>query len=432
MKKLNNHSFKFLFIILISVLIFGCSDDDDDSSSSSSTFTPIEDTPVGEVEATGFWVNVKTAIPNFVYKEGAWGDSCFIDSNSGTSQVISCMIDVNEGDLYMQGLDVQYNAPPNLCKHVAVSVPWHWNFSSGQGPKKVTVAIDKSGENDVLGTFDSTSTGCNVTLEDGTTVEACNIADEFKELNSSFEPKCIYDYSSDNVRPNCCFGEYIYEVLVDDDGDGLQDSSTTETRTWGGDVKSCLGGIGKLDWSHFNKEGYPISMVQSVQNGLNSVISASSNGTGPVVNFSFPANFYETTGTPHTHGGYVSGDTSDLPYAVAPIDDLDGSSVIPGNEAFVFSCLDEAFEVKHQISVYVREWNTTEEYLNFSSSSGVTGDPDVVGTEGVDCESIFGNSCNDFFDFKDILDGAGGAYTTDNTVANPNSIRETYFPSVNY
>ena len=48
-----------------------------------------------------------------------------------------------------------------------------------------------------------------------------------------------------------------------------------------------------------------------------------------------------------------------------------------GNPAYILSCFDTGLELKHSISLYVREWNTLEEFLLYGSSSGASGDPDV-------------------------------------------------------
>ena len=166
--------------------------------------------------------------------------------------------------------------------------------------------------------------------------------------------------------------------------------------------------------------------------GLSGSFSYTSNANSVRTNFSTLANFYETTGTPHAHNGFYSSRVSNQPYAFDPIDDLDGTPVLNGNEAFEFECLDGAFDIKHRLRVFIREWNTFSDFLLYQTTSGVTENSDVSGTEGDDCDysTIFGGNCNDFRDFKDVLNSAGGSYNT--TPGITPAARASYFPNIDY
>ncbi len=118
---------------------------------------------------------------------------------------------------------------------------------------------------------------------------------------------------------------------------------------------------------------------------------------------------------------------------MAPIDDLDGSPVRSGSAAYVVTCYNAGFEIKHQIRTYIREWNTVADFVAYKGSGGVTYAPDTLGVEGTDCEysSVFGGACHDKIDFGDILSNAGGTYNT-TPGAGAASTRASYFPNVKY
>lgn len=433
-----------MLIIKSTVVLFclfnitACSDEESGSSSSSSGGGGIDGTPVGEVETTGFWLNSKsTQHPIFVNKSTGFGDNCFISATSNTNEVIDCYIDVLEGDLYMNDISLQYNAPPNLCEHVSVHPAWHWNYSSGYGPSRIVLNINSAGPEPVV-------TGCTATMASGGTVN-CSAHPELEDVTNPAGPRCVYDKSGYGQK-NCCFGNTTTVKRVND---GTNTVETTIPSSWGGEPGSCIGGSIVNSWDNFEKTSkLPATWIYSVPKateanpsaGLNQELKLIANGASKHVWFSFHANAYETSATyalgtnPHAHNGYVTGTTSNKPYAVEPLDDLDGSPMRSGSDAYVFTCYDGGFEVKHEIRAYIREWNTLTEFLAYESSKGSSYNPDVEGTEGVDCDydSGFGGACNDRTDLDDILWSLGAPYDTDNTDPDAAAIRETYFPNVFY
>ena len=428
----------FLTLTLLQT-ISACSEEEDGGSSGASSgnpTSPIDTTPVGTVEATGFWVNVRsTLFPSYANTTAGWDNPCFISATETTPQRMECIVDMLEGDLYMYSVGLQFNAPPNLCTHVTVSPSWHWNFSPGKGPKRIEL--------------EQNVTACMSTLEDDSVV-ACNLNPEV--YISDNKPLCIYDHSMGGQvqAPNCCFGSYDLIVETDTDDDGTPDETVSFFgQEWNDPegVKECLGGsvLSTSNWDIFTKSGYPASKIYGVglpgddNLGLNDQITLQANAQDLRTNFTYQANFYTETGNPHNHSGYVSATTSNLPYAFTPIDDLDGSpfdtfsrgvSLRSGSPTYKFACLDGAFEVLHEIHVYIREWNTLAAFMAYEESEGLVYDPDVSGSEGGDCDydPIFGDSCNDQFDLDDILDSVGGSYDT----SDPDDalLRSLYFPRV--
>lgn len=417
------------------VSLVSCSEDNmgGDTIPSTGGGSPVTDTPVGTVEGTGFWVNLTNTNNQFsyiVHKDGEFGEDCFIDVDSTTNELLTCNIDLMEGDLYMRDLEIQYNAPPELCDHVRVATAWHWNQSVGVGPSEVEVDVYS---NPVTGL--STVTGCTSVNSSSATIN-CSANIELEDVANTAGPRCVYDKSSSG-GVNCCFGNYTLTVNTND---GTSTSTVVTNTTWGGDVLSCLGGLPRTSWTTFSASGYPAAYVQSVPKsaegvtaGLNDVFKLEANAVKPNARFSIYANHYETQGTPHSHDGYLNPAVSTKPYAFEPIDDLDGSAVPSASDAYTITCLDSAFEIKHMIKIYIREWNTLLDFIAFQDTEGATYNPDQTGLEGTNCDydGTFGDECNDFSDFADILTGAGGTYTT-TPGAGAAAARATYFPQVSY
>ncbi len=313
----------FVFLSLVFQVSIGCGKKDSSGTGTlPSIGGSIGNTPVGKVDANGLWVNVSSSqYMVLVNKKNNYGADCFIDVSASEGQQIDCIVDILEGDLYAYDLQIQFNAPPKLCDFVEVSPAWHWNQSVGTGPTDVVVNVDTSAAPVV--------TSCTARNAAGVVVP-CGSLLELTGASNPEGPGCAYDLSA-SERPNCCLGTYSKRV-ISNDGINITDSQTDEN--WGGDVASCIGGFGQAEDK--NEEGYPLSQLYSVlkddsadseggesagngvevsveESGLNSTIDLSANLSGPRARFSTMANFFETSGTPHNHDGYVSVDTSDLP-----------------------------------------------------------------------------------------------------------------------
>ena len=407
----------FLMIALTSVF-FGCGvkkSDSGSTSQSSSSDDPTDTTPIGTIETTGLWITLKN--DNFVVYEQSddgWDTRCFIDSKETSSQEKVCTIDIMEGDMFMNSLTLQYNVPPELCRNLRVSPAWHWNESPGRGPTQVTMTVDA----------DSNVTACTAFNSGTSTMVNCSDHPELTDTSEPAGPSCIYG--------DCCWGDYTLTITTLDE-DGNPAGTGVSEKEWGTSVQSCIGGPGRTAWEAYSEIGYPVPLAYEVPEnslgttvGLNGAITMPANISSSRSYFSTMANFFESDGR-HNHSGYVSSNSSSKPYAIEPIDDLDGSSVPSGSEAFVFECLDDAFEVKHRITAYIREWNTAAAFLAYGSSSGTNYNPDVGGAES-DCDGI-GDYCNDFWDFEDILSYNGNTY---NTTTPDADAREDFFPNVEY
>lgn len=441
-----NWKIKSLLALLVLPFLVAC--EDESSGSGNVTLpsigdSPIDSTPVGDIDESGFWVTVASEeFPTFDHLNGDLSTRCIVPSTETGQQVLDCIIDINEGDLYLYDLELQYNAAPSMCENVTIYPSWHWNESAGQGPISVTIDVDATGPTEVVTACSATDQAMNVTT--------CALNPELTNVTNPTGPTCIYNHLTSGGK-NCCFGDYTLTINKTT-GSGLQPPDINPT-SWGESVTECLGGpVRNGNWDSFAEgSGYPTGLISPVPEGggLNASITLKANSATTTSAFSTYANFAEFgTGTSnaHNHDGYVSATTSNLPYAFDPVDDYDGSifanlfgssasGLYKGSEYFLVRCQDDGFEVKHEIRVRIREWNTFEMFNILEGGTLVGADPDVTGTEGVNCNgnAALGDPCNDRWDFKDLLNALGGSYPTPTPVPPVNeTTRRNFYPEIDY
>lgn len=417
-----------------------------------------DDFYIGIVSSTNPIAHVRTA--------GAFGTKCTIASDEPTSQDLVCIIDSPEGSLYYNGLEMSFNVPEDMCHYLDRTTYWFHNQQTGIGPGNVelyatTITDTNTVTSEVTTTYSySCTTGNRIGTSvadpdcDSTSLKEMDIVADAGAFSTS---RCIYDKSASGGK-NCCFGSYrkrtqsFTAVSFDGVVSGTSTpvgSPVTTKQSWGGDYKNCIGGPGKTDWIHYAGDfNFPINRYDDTRRGLLSSYKISSAQSTVKVEEPLSqstvhiANFYNSVS--HTHGPGVSGSASVLPYAINPIDDVTGSqynSVFPivddtgvtlsitgrGNDAYTFSCLDAAYEIKHRIRVYVREWDTYTDYLAYITTEGVTAAPDNKGVAPVvNCEGLPGD-CNDYVDIDDLVNTVGTYTATSST-----TVRETYFPRIKY
>ncbi len=427
---------KSLTLVIIATTLNGCGQGSGNSASlPSSAPGGGGGDEVGQV-SDDFYINVAKREGLFtpkVYKTGEYGTSCSIaGSVTLSTSAMDCTIDILELDNYVHPVNIQYNVPKGSCEYVVISPSWHWNFSTGYGPSAVT--IEKSSEGAIKDIDASGDGGCR-TVQNGTGT-TCAAAEEISGMGDA-GPICEYNHSSRNDSfPNCCLGTYSLTTEIDTDDDGTaEDITVVNDLEWGGQVGNCIGGSVVTSWSLKDEDGVPKNKIQYVlDKGINDVIPILSNAANMASAFQYGTNHYNTTGNPHSHSGYVSATVSNVPYAFNPIDDLDGTSMTGFNTRapYTLTCMNRGGEVKHQINIYLREWNTYLQWVSYETSLGTLGDPDIRGSEGSACEfeSAYGDDCNDFYDWDDILFNAtGSTYDT----STPNAVERRYWhPQVVY
>ncbi|MCK6596914.1 MAG: hypothetical protein L6Q37_01005 [Bdellovibrionaceae bacterium] len=401
-------------VIFLVLILTSCSADKKTTTidnASSSLGNPAE----GVTQEESFYVRIfdEGKYPYYMSIKNDFSSSCEI-KNGADPKNIECVADINELDLYYHGVKLQYNVPSEMCDYVQMGTYWYHNYEIGYGPSSVVINVSKDTNGNIL------STSCTM---DG--VAGCNNTEAFYD-SANDKLSCVYDHS-DGEGPNCCLGSYTKQIVTTVTG-GSATSSFVKT-SWGGSAKECIGGAGKTNWEHYSKDFFPISYVAYTKGeGKNKVYEVTAPIKTSNVGTNFPVANYFTSGS-HTHTGYVSTRSSVYPFFIDPIDDRGGtvfSSYQIGSPYYYWKCLDKDHEIKYQIRVSIREWNTYAEFLKYGTSSGASGDPDVVGAEG-SCDYSSANSsysCNDYRDLDDIYTGYGGSYNS--------TYKSQYFPSEEY
>ena len=203
---------------------------------------------------------------------------------------------------------------------------------------------------------------------------------------------CPYNRSHEERSglSDCCLGKYW---LIN------SETQAKEEKEWGNEIKNCLGGLARLSWPEkgFNDFGYPVTIVESGIEGVNKEYTLNPLIETTKSRYSLPtANFFKAIEDEKTAQPPVFYDSPNNP------------DKIKGHPFLTWSCLDPAREVKHRIHLLIREWNTKEEFTRFKESEGGSGDPDIGGAEGSECEyyekdkAIFGD-CNDLYDSDDTI-----------------------------
>jgi hypothetical protein len=385
----------------------------------------------------------------YVTTSGVFGQDCSISATTNANEDIICIFDILELDAYMRNLGLQYNVPAGMCEYVTALPSYHWDQSPGYGPSAVTVVLT---DGQISDTSDPAQCGVT-TLAGGDLATACDDAAEvFTPLNESVQ--CVYDETANgDTYKNCCFGDYELSYVEIDTAGGSTLFTATPDESWGQLSGECMGGGMRGGWSFFNDDDVPMrSIIEVDSNGINTVLPLDANVDTHITAYSYQVNWAEMEGGEHDHTGYLDSTTSTVPYAFEPLDDLDGSFVQSTNHPYLFECWDSAQERIHRIRVYIREWNTLAEWTAYGASSGDASDydPHLFGVEGTDCDydAWDGNdTCNDRWDFTDILDAAGSgagerAYRSSanvdgvsgsyDTSSDDVEERKVWFPYVNY
>lgn len=410
MKKSTAKSLKSFYLLIFTAIILnsGCGSKGESSfslpslSGSDGSGDGVDGTSDGTGDPTQFYVAIK-ADPNVVAhvrKSTSFSTNCAISTSDSLSD-ITCYVDTPEGELFTNGLTFKYNVPANMCRYLRRAPYWYYNHEVGVGPTSIGMNITKNGSGDI------TSYLCSV---DGGAAGSCSGHTEVSFNNSDNSATCVYDQSKYGGK-NCCFGLYSKTITTTTPGGTTSDSSI---KSWGGELGSCIGGPGSTDWE--NKSlGVPTPTLENAKYGLVGeykikapMMSTFSSSNIPIANYYHP--------TAHSHRGLVSTRVTNLPYFLDPVDDRNGS-LLPGslgstpNDNYTFECLDEAWKVKHRVRVYIREWDTYPDFLNYIASSGVTVNPDlgIIAIEPGGCTGIYG-PCNDQLDMDDFLSVLGGSY----------------------
>ena len=284
----------------------------------------------GSVVVTDFGLLAPTDVnyPNYLHKKGDWSAPCVITPGETAAgyQHIDCTMDMDELDLFFQGLAFDFTVPADTCDY---AVWHHYQYEAwevGQGPTVVSVTTDANG----------------------------NVVSEKNAVNG--QPYCQYDYSAGGTGdPNCCLGNY---VMYTTNASGV--TSVSLSTSWGGRASTCYAGAAFDDpEAVFDLDGWPVSTFVPLTNQGNFAKRFQFDGLSSKYSTNVNlANYYE----PADHDGTMpAGFTGDY--------------VVPN---YVFLCYDHAEELLGEIDLSVQEWNEQDQLM-----ADGTGDPNTVGTEPI-------------------------------------------------
>ena len=429
------HKLKWLYVLGLFIFflvncnplgIFGIG-----SSSEISSLIPIDGLNTAHIpNESFFYININNSyyvgedfdqMQAFIYAmDFGPGTDCKIkkpeNSEEGNTEDLYCIMDIMEGDLWFHTIVLEYNVPPEMCDYLGVDVPWHFNQQVGEGPDVVhqcnVTLCSGSGDDSQTETETRYCLGpCTRgdppgDCSDEEVVTGCGGAYVTEDPNQF----CGILDKSDNDLANCCLGDY---ELHNDDNINEVD--------WGGDLRNCIGGLGRISWNTFNDDGLPIKEITNVKSsGLNRDyeipalvdiyeghkrrgVSSMRQPTFITANYWTDAEEKDSATTKPDF--YNPPTTSDLPDNVTPV-----PSNWAGHPYLTLSCMNKAYEKKHRIHLLIREWNTQAEFNKFANSKGSRGDSDIDGLEGSFCEyyeADEGNilpqdtDCNDSYDADD-------------------------------
>jgi hypothetical protein len=435
MTQLSKLTSKIILALLSSAYLMSCTGGNVSSSfGMSSTGSAIDNIPPGMssgvVDPSFFFVGVDSEVNDIahVHQEGLFGTACSIDPNSSL-QDIRCIVDAPEAEIFMHGLALKYNVPPGMCRYLGEQPYWFWNHEIGWGPSSIEINLTVT---------DGAVTGSSCRFNGTGGFGACNSNVEALIDVSTSAPiiRCIYDHTDIEGGQNGCLGSYTLTVntttIVTTPFSSTLSNSVTK-QSWGGTYGPLVGGAARWGWE-IGSNGLPVKLYTQSHLGL---LNKSYTVPAPINSIAAPttmeiANYY--TPALNSHDGYLTADPSTKPYALEPLDDFSGDYVRGGNDAYLYECVDQAHEILHRIRVYVREWDTYQDYYDYITTKGVTEVPDRrVGDEGSACTGLEG-ACNDYFDLDDMAVG-WVSYTTNVPMA-PFATdlniprRKNYFPQI--
>ena len=331
------------------------------------------------------------------------GTDCKISVNEeSATEDLYCMLEVSEGDLWFQEITLEYNVPPGMCSYLAFMPHWHYNQPTGKGPTQVYTCIYSTGSGN------NQEEEERYTTQDHTRGESCRPNVDYKKEIKDLCP-ILFDRTGGEGGNNsglgyCCIG--TYRVYGSDDKKGGK---------WGGDIKNCIGGLARMNWTAHDTDGYPAVITKQTGNKIFSdtytlkplfdKIDQSSRSSLPTANYILGMEdgpqdkinenrlFYEPTKEKQFR-----------------------TNLKEGKPFTTWACLDQNKEVKHTIKLIVREWNTQEEFIRFKESNGSRGDPDVVGAEGSGCDyyenkTLSFGDCDDLDDIDKFITGGSRTNT---------------------
>jgi hypothetical protein len=305
-------------------LVFSCA-----KVTSSGPSTPggtVNNPPVGVVnDAQGFYVQ-HVASTNYTYVTHKGSTTFSTPCVAALGELASCYVEGEELDLYMQGIQLQYNVPSTMCEYFEVAPYWYFTYQPGVGPANITVDTDKNG---------------NVGSDPGNTGTVTGPI-----------PTCSFDYTPTS-GPNCCLGTFTEtDRTYNTTTNSYQTTGTTFSNPWGGNVGTCINGPAVATQPKQATTNLPVPVDFLVSNiGTNNIYTVASPSSFLFGSDIYVANFWDAS----SFGG-------GMPPALST---QAGITPVP---FYDFICKDRADEYLAEIQLYVRKWGTDSNFQNMATN----------------------------------------------------------------
>jgi len=254
-----------------------------------------------------------------------------------------CTLDINELDLYGNGLDFDFWVPEGVCEYVIYGHYMYEAFEVGVGPIEVSWDVDGVG----------------------------NVSNQVNAVNGM--PYCEYDHRwRDPDAPNCCLGSYTATITNTDSGQ----VEVQGPLFWGGKPAECYNGAAFWDpEASLSEDGWPMNKIVFTQElAWHKRFHWDNLSTDYFTNVVL-ASYYHPLD--HQPGGAPAG----LLAAWA-------------QPFYTFQCYDHAEELLAELRLVVKEWNEEHEFYTED-------DPDSTGIE-----PHTGTPINDRRDWADATPGS--------------------------
>ena len=300
---------------------------------------------------------------------------------SGSPQDFTCIAEVEELDLFYNGIDIAYNIPGTVCNYTRISPYWYFRYQVGRGAAYVVQTYPLSGPATIQYGDDATS---------ALAAAPASAADPYSNM------QCPFNYANFG-GPNCCLGTYTLSTRQETTAGQYNTQNTLGN--WGGDAGKCVDGPG-ADTTNYKRDPVfrtPMPNYLNIEgSGISGNVTSASSYKRLYKTNIYNANFFN----PADHGG-----AGNVPEPLKSIIFTDPSefSATP-SYAYEFQCLDRASLVKHRIQLYVREWNEALQLQLFSQGQNGTSSDTTNGT------ATTPETLNDFRDWKDMSPTASGGF----------------------
>ena len=338
-------------------------------------------------------------------------------------EVITCIVDMNELDLYINGYTLEWSVPQSQCDYVGW-MPYYYSWAPyGKMPLAVLYNVDGDGiiQNNGAGwtaidtalpaafaaVFNNADPCAGV---DNDVVYIFNVGGVYTPIchadifgapaATDADVRCPWDYTQFDTGSSCCYGDYTTYTYNTVDAE-IQDATDAD---WGPDSNyaNCFRGPGLDDSNAKTVLGLPAYIYTLVPAaGLTNSYAVASSISTSHDDQVYASNYFSAGD--HTGNTATSSDTFHGETVSAPVNSAKGFPY------YQLDCLDHDEELKAQIRIMVREWNTQANFEDFvagtlaSADTAGQGDPYDVG---------FDEDNDDYYDYKSLEDNGWLNYSS--------------------